>query len=169
MKAKEKSIIEHLKRVKDEKHLTFEEIVNITEEHGERVSLSTVKNVFSENDKHVHDYRNTIKPIARAILGDLNDDQYPIAGSYAAISEYKEFVIEKLEEQLDQYKQQIQVLLQQKESSSRKHKEREAFFLEEIDFYKKQIEWKDSQIKQSREDINRKDAMIRKLLLEDRE
>lgn len=157
MKAKEQSIIDHLKKVKDEKQLTFQEIANITEANGEAVSLSCIKKVFSPNDPHVHDYRRTIRPIARAILGEVDDE---VTGSYQAINEYKEFIIEQQE-------LQIKLLLEQKEASSKKHKDREAFFIDQLAFYKEQIMFKDSQIKRLNEAIDRKDRMIRERLIEE--
>lgn len=156
---KSKNIIEHLKVVKEEKGITFQEISDKTAENREYVSVSTIKNVFSDNDKHVHDYNKTIKPIARVLIGDI-DDNYPIAGSYAAISEYKSEIIEKLEEQ-------IKVLMAQKEASSKKHKEREAFLMEQLDFYKEQIKFKDAEIKRFQENIDRKDKAIKKWLIKE--
>lgn len=157
---KSKNIIEHLKKVKDEKGITFQEISDKTAENHEYVSVSTIKNVFSDNDKHVHDYNKTIKPIARVLIGDIDDDTYPIAGSYAAISEYKDVIIEKLEEQ-------IKILLAQKEASSKKHKEREQLLIEQLDFYKEQIKFKDSQIKRYEENIDRKDKAIKEWLIKE--
>lgn len=164
MEVKEKSqnIIEHLKRVKSEKKLTFQEISDMTAENHEYVSVSTIKNVFSDNNKHTPDYNKTIKPIARVLIGNIDDNQYPIASSYAAISEYKDLIIEKLNEQ-------IATLIAQKESSSKKHKEHEELLVEQLDFYKEQIKFKDSEIKRLSQNIDRKDAMIRKMILNDKE
>lgn len=160
MKVKEKSknIIEQLKKVRVEKGITYQQIADETEKNNESVSLSTIKLVFSDKDTHTHDYEKIIKPIARVVLG-VNKEHGTEVDSYLAISEYKDVIIEKLEEQ-------IKKLLQQKESSSRKHKEREEMLLQQIDFYKEQIHIKDNQIKRYEENIDRKDAMIRKIILE---
>jgi hypothetical protein len=158
VKEQSKNIIEHLKKVKEDKGLTFQEISDMTAENNEYVSVSTIKNVFSEKNKHIPDYNKTIKPIARVLIGDIDDDQYPIASSYAAISEYKDLIIEKLNEQ-------IATLIAQKESSSKKHKEHETLLIEQIDFYKEQIKFKDSEIKRLTANIDRKDAMLKEFLI----
>lgn len=162
MKAKEKSkiIIEKLKKVKEEKGITYQEISDMTAENNEYVSVSTIKNIFSEKDKHDHDYAKTIMPVARALIGNLENENNIEAESYAAINDYKNVVIEKLE-------QRIIELKAQKESSSKKHKDRELFLMEQLDFYKEQIQFKDSQIKRLTANIDRKDAMIKKLLIKE--
>ena len=162
MKAKEKSknIVEHLKRVKEEKGITFQEISDLTAENHEYVSVSTIKNVFSDKNKHAPDYNKTIKPIARALIGDIDDDSYPIAGSYAAINEYKDVIIESLNIEIANLKNQ-------KESASKKYKDREQFLMEQLDFYKEQIKFKDTEIKRLSANIDRKDAMIKKLLVKE--
>ena len=162
VKEQSKNIIEHLKKVKDEKGLTFQEISDLTAENHEYVSVSTIKNVFSSSNKHTPDYNKTIKPIAKVLIGDIDDNQYPIASSYAAINEYKDLIIEKLNEQ-------IATLLSQKEASSKKHKEHESLLINQLDFYKEQIKFKDSEIKRLTENIDRKDAMIRKFVLKEKD
>ena len=162
VKEQSKNIIEHLKKVKDEKGLTFQEISDLTAENHEYVSVSTIKNVFSSSNKHTPDYNKTIKPIAKFLIGDIDDNQYPIASSYAAINEYKDLIIEKLNEQ-------IATLLSQKEASSKKHKEHESLLINQLDFYKEQIKFKDSEIKRLTENIDRKDAMIRKFVLKEKD
>lgn len=158
-----KSIIEHLKRVKENKGLTYKEISDMTAQNGEYVSESTIKKLFSPNDKHTHDYNHTIKPVARVLIGNIDDDALPIAGSYAAINEYKDVVIGRLEKDVAQLKQQCELLVEQKDRASKKYRDREALLLEQIDFYKDQIKFKDSQIKRYEENIDRKDKMIKEL------
>lgn len=162
-----KKIIAHLKKVKEERGLTFKEISDITMENGEYVCESTIKKVFSENDKHNHDYNKTIKPIARVLIGDIDDDNYPIAGSYAAINEYKDAMIDRLENRITELKEQCKRLVKQKEEASHKHREHEAKLQEQIDFCKDQIKFKDSQIIRLNEAIDRKDKMIREKLIEE--
>ena len=157
-----KNIIEHLKRVKEEQGVSFKEISDRTMENGEYVSESTIKKVFSPTTHHAHSYEKTIKPIARALIGDLDDAKYPIAGSYAAINEYKDVIIDQLRRQLDQAKSR-------QEASSHKHHEHEAILLAQLDFYKEQIKFKDEEIKRLVSNIDRKDATIRQLVIKDRD
>ena len=164
-----KHIIEHLKKVKEQTGISFKEISDHTMENGEYVSESTIKKVFSPTDPHTHNYEKTIKPIAKLLIGDIDEDTYPRAASYAAINKYKEEVIRQLRLQVSQYKEQLTILTQQKEASSRKHHEHEAILLAQLDFYKEQLKIKDGEIKRLSTNIDRKDATIRQLLIKDRD
>lgn len=66
-KEKVAEIIAQLKVVRVEKGLSYQKIVDMTEEIGTPVSISTVKRVFTE-DKHSFRW-DTIKPIATVVLG----------------------------------------------------------------------------------------------------
>lgn len=148
VKEKTKNVINELKRMRLEKGFTYQDIAEKTEANGEAVSLSSIKLVFSDNDKHNHDYNKIIKPIANVLLDAKEDDSD--LKSMRAILEYKNELINQLQERLA--------------SKDRKHKEREQFLMEQFDFYKEQIAFKDSQIKRLNEAIDRKDAFIKKQL-----
>lgn len=63
-------IIEKLKAVKEERGYSLQDIVDMTEEAGCAVSLTTVKRVFSNSAKEqTFRYSKTIKPIADVLLG----------------------------------------------------------------------------------------------------
>lgn len=64
-------------------------------------------------------------------------------------------------------KEIIKQLQDRLDAKEKKHKDREEFLVEQINFYKDQIKFKDEQIKRFHENIDRKDAMIRKLLVEE--
>lgn len=147
--AKKKEIIEELKSLRKEKDITFQEIARRTEENGEAVSLSTIKLVFSDKDKHNHDYNKIIKPIANVLL-PLKEDNLE-AQTVTSMLEYKNEIIRQLQNRI--------------ETKDSKHKDREEFLMDQLAFCKEQIKFKDSQIKRLNEAIDRKDAMIRKYLL----
>lgn len=72
-----RKLIAQLKTVKAEKKLSPQDIVDICEENGESVSLSTVKRVFSTDCESMNfRYDATIRPIAKAVLG-LSDEFDP--------------------------------------------------------------------------------------------
>ena len=72
-----RKLIAQLKTVKSEKKLSPQDIVDICEENGEPVSLSTVKRVFSPDCESMNfRYDATIRPIAKAVLG-LSDEFDP--------------------------------------------------------------------------------------------
>lgn len=140
--------IEELRELRELKKVTYEQIVAQTEENGERVSLSTVKSVFSGDKKHNHDYNNTLLPIFNA-LSDKGEDDNPIVQILQTRLEIKNEAIRQLEERL--------------EIKDRKHKDREQFYMQQIEFLQSQISFKDEQIKHHNEAMDRKDAKLKEL------
>lgn len=140
LKVKKKELIEDFKRLRIEKGLTYQDISDKTYENGEGVSLSTIKLIFSDRDPHDHDYNKILKPIANVLL-PFNED--------------------------DLEAQTVQTMLDYKNEMIRRYQEREEFLMEQLSFYKEQIKFKDSQIRRLNDSIDRKDAMIRKYLIDD--
>lgn len=63
-------LLAKLRAAREAKGLSYQDIVDITEENGEAISLSTVKRVFAkESDIEDFRYGQTIRPIVRAVLG----------------------------------------------------------------------------------------------------
>lgn len=152
MKTKKKELIEELKHLRLERGYTYQEIADKTEENGEAVSLSTIKLVFSNRDTHDHDYRKVLKPIANVLLPF--DDDNTESQTVQTILDYKNEIIRQLQERLDR--------------KDNRHKAQIESLEEDIKFYKDQIKFKDSQIKRLNEAIDRKDAIIRDQLLNDK-
>lgn len=152
--AKKLELIEELKALRMEKGITYQQIVDGTEENGCPVSLSTVKLVFSDKRNHDHDYNNVLKPIADVLSPPSQDDQLEVKILQTRL-ELKEEIILQLQQRL--------------EKKERKHKDREDFFIEQLNFYREQIQFKNSQIKRLNEAIDRKDKMIRERLIEEKE
>ena len=146
--AEQLKFIEELRELKDQKKMTFEQIVEKTEENGEGVSLSTVKSVFSRDKKHNHDYNNTLLPIFNA-LSEREDTDDPIIHILLTRLEIKNEAIRQLEERL--------------ETKDRKHKDREQFYMNVIDHLQKEITFKNEQIKHHNEAMDRKDATLKEL------
>lgn len=152
MNAKKLEFIEELKALRKEKGITYQQIVDETEVNGEPVSLSTIKHVFSDKYSHDHDWKTVLRPIANVLIPPTEDDDLETRALQTRIELNKE-IIKQLQERL--------------ETKERKHKDREAFLMEQIDFYKTQIVFKDNEIKRFQENIDRKDSMLRKYLSED--
>lgn len=152
VKAKKLELISELKELRKEKGMTYQDIVDATEVMGCRVSMSSVKSVFSDRQTHEHDYQHTLKPIADALMSPSEDDDLEIKVLQTRL-EIKDEVVKQLEERIDKKEQ--------------RHKDREEFLMEQLQFYKEQIQFKDSQIKRLNEAIDRKDAMIRKYLIKE--
>jgi transcriptional regulator with XRE-family HTH domain len=153
-------IIKDLRIVREQKGITYQQIADITEANGEAVSLSTIKKVFGGEYNHNHSYEHTIRPIARALEAEdkkVGDIDYQLL---VARLELKDTILQQQEEII----KALKTRLERKDS---RHKDREALYLEQIDFYKDQIRFKDEQIRRYQANIDRKDAMLRKLLAEE--
>ena len=116
-KDKVDEIIARLKVVKREKGYSYQKIVDMTEEIGESVSMSTVKRVFSEGQ---HEFRwATIKPIATVLLGvgfetpepDESDPDQP--QKYYAVIEGLKAIVEAKGEMIDSKNESIKYLEKQ--------------------------------------------------------
>ena len=152
--AKKQELIEELKALRIEKWYTYQQIADETELMGCPVSLSTVKLVFSDKRSHNHDYNNILRPIADVLSSPSADDTLEIKTLQTRL-ELKEEIIK-------QYQLRI-------ENKDKKYKDRESFYMQQIEFLQNQINFKDSEIKRLTENIDRKDATIRDYLLTNNE
>ena len=157
-------VINDLKIVREQKNISYQEIANRTEANGEAVSLSTIKSVFSDKQKHNHNYENTILPIARALEPEDKDD---------VDVQLFEARLDLKDEMLKEKMRTIEELKERIAAKEEKHKYREHFLIEQIDFYKEQIKakdeqirFRDKQIKRYEENIDRKDKELRRLYTE---
>lgn len=149
--AKKTELINELKALRLEKGITFQEIADKTEVNGEPVSLSTIKKVFSDRYNHDHDYNHVLKPIANVLSPASEDDSLEVRTLQTRL-ELKEEIINQYQKRLD--------------NKDKKYKDRELFYMKQIDFLQNQIAFKDEQIKHHYETIDRKDNLIRELLVD---
>lgn len=159
LNAKKVEFIDELKELRKEKGITYQQIADETEKNGEAVSLSTIKHVFSDKYNHDHDWKSVLRPIANVLMPPSEDDDLETRALQTRLELNKE-IIKQLQDRL--------------EAKEQKHKDREAFLLEQISFYKDQIVFyqdqmkvKDAEIKRFQENIDRKDSMLRKFLSEE--
>lgn len=140
-------IVTKLKRVREENGLSYQKIVDMVEQNGEYVSISTVKRVFSDGSEDFgFQFENTLKPIANAVLGIYSETDVVTASevdALKAIVAYKSDRIAELEAQINRT-----------EESYRRR----------LDFLKEQISLKDDRIDRRDVMIENKDAMIERLL-----
>ena len=59
MKKATRKVVLRLKEVREQKHLTYQEIVDICENNREAVSLSSVKRLFAPGSEDKADYRRS--------------------------------------------------------------------------------------------------------------
>lgn len=151
---KKLELINELKALKEQKGLTYQQIADITEENGEAVSVSSIKKLFSDRYDHDPDYEHTLRPIAEALSPPVEGDNLE-ESTFRTRLQIKEEIIGQLKERLD--------------NKEEKWRMREEFLMDELAFYREQIKWKDEQIKRLNEAIDRKDGMLRELLVGDKE
>ena len=74
----DRELLVKLREAKEARGLSHQDIVNITEENGEAVSLSSVRRVFDKDSK-IEDfrYKTTLRPIIRAVLGFDEENKPP--------------------------------------------------------------------------------------------
>ena len=146
--AKKTELIKELKELRKEKGITYQEIADKTMENGEPVSLSTIKLVFSDTRSHDHDYKNVLKPISDVLTPPSDDDTLEL--------KVLQTRLELKEEMLNQFQDRLTV-------KEKKHKDRETFYMQQIEFLQQQISFKDEQIKHHNEAMDRKDATLKEL------
>lgn len=102
-------LVQHLREIKTERHLSFPQIQKMIEANGDFVSERTLRRVFADDaEGQRFRYEITLKPIARALLytdnvsGNGNDEE--LAKSLKSIIHIKNEEIEMLQEQLDALK-----------------------------------------------------------------
>lgn len=145
---KKLELIQELKELRQQKGMTYQQIADKTVANGEAVSLSTVKLVFSTTRTHDHDYNNVLKPIANALS---DEDTLEIKVLQTRLS-LKDEIISQLRERLARKEQ--------------RYRDQEAMLLEQLAFYRDEVKFKSEEIKRFQQNIDRKDAMLRKYLMD---
>lgn len=146
--SKKLELIQELKELRQQKGMTYQQIADKTVENGEGVSLSTIKLVFSDTRSHDHDYNNVLKPIANALS---DEDTLEIKVLQTRLS-LKDEIISQLRDRLARKEQ--------------RHRDQEAMLLEQLAFYRDEVKFKSEEIKRFQQNIDRKDAMLRKYLMD---
>lgn len=101
---KTKDIILKLKEVRDEKGLSYNDIVALVEKNNDFVSRSSVQRVFSEGSEDLSfRYEDTIRPIAKALLDieTIEDTDDLDTQAMKSLLKYKIQRIEDLEKEID--------------------------------------------------------------------
>ena len=134
-------IIVQLKAVQEKKKLSIPDIIKMVNASGEFVSETAIRRVFKAGSE-INDsfnYEHTLKPIAQVLLvQDSSEDAITHASTQAflAINQYKDEQIESLKKQIESMREQYDTRMA---------------------FLRDQIEKKDDR-------MDRKDAIIEKLL-----
>lgn len=146
-------LLQEIRELKEAKKISCQDIVNKTIENKEGVGINTVKKVFGTKYlEQTFDYNHTLIPIYNALL-DKKDNDDPIVKILHTRLEIKRETIKQLEARL--------------ETQEQKHIEREHFLMElindlrdELKDYRKEINFKNEQIKHHNDAMDRKDNEI---------
>lgn len=143
-----RDIILKLKEVREEKKLSYGDILDIMEKNGDYLSKSTLSRLFAEGSEDVSfKYEETIRPVAKALLDmeTIEDTDDMDTKALKSLIKYKMQVIEDLERQIVELKSELD------EEKLKRHekmdKERDQFH-RSLGFLKDQISLKDHRIDQ---------------------
>ena len=141
-----KDIIIKLKEVRDERKLSYNDILALLERNGDFLSKTTISRVFADGSEETSfRYEETLRPIANALLDieNLEEDDSMDVQAMKSLLKYKIRVIEDLERQvadletaLDKEKIKYHEKLDKEREQSRRS----------IDFLKEQISLKDKRM-----------------------
>jgi len=157
-------IIIKLKQVREQKGLSYGDILNLLEKNGDFLSKSTLSRIFQEGSENLSfRYEETIRPIAKALL-DIEtieaDDNLDVQ-VMKTLLQYKIQRIEELEWQLDH----INSLFETERSKMNEKLEQErSRWSKTIDFLKEQIALKDQRMDLLLKAVQEKDTRYEALL-----
>ena len=154
-----KDVILKLKEVREEKGLSFNDIIKLMEENGDYISKSTISRVFADgSEESSFRYEETIRPIAKALLDieEIEDDDNTDVRAMKSLLKYKIERIEELEHQIEHL--QAALNAEKVKNHEKLEKEREQH-QRSIEFLKNQIDLKDKRMDMLLEHIlNEKEA-----------
>jgi transcriptional regulator with XRE-family HTH domain len=159
-----RDIILKLKKVRDEKGLSYGDILDLMEKNNDFLSKSTISRVFSEGSEELSfRYEETIRPIAKALLDieTIEDDDNMDVQAMKSLLKYKIQRIEELEKQI----KDLETIIDKDKIKHHEKLEKErAASRKSIDFLKDQISLKDKRMDYLLDALHEKDARNTDLL-----
>lgn len=152
-----RDIIIKLKEVREEKGLSYTDILNLMEKNGDFLSKSTISRVFAEGSEDLSfKYEETIRPIAKALLDieTIEDDDNMDIQAMKSLLKYKIQRIEELEAIIKDLKASLDREKVKYHEKLDLERERHS---KSIDFLKGQIDLKDKRMDQLLEAVFKKD------------
>ena len=159
-----KDIIIKLKEVREEKNLSYNDILEMMEKNNDFVSKSTISRVFADGSEEMSfRYEETIRPIANALLDieTIEDDDNMDIKAMKTILKYKIQRIEDLEQQVEHLQS---VLNKQKLELYERLEEERARSERSIDFLKEQVAYKDKRMDLLLDAVQVKDKLHQEML-----
>ena len=159
-----KDLIIKLKEVREEKGLSFNDILTLMENNGDFLSKSTISRVFAEgSEEQSFRYEETIRPIAKALLDieTIEDNDTMDVRAMKSLLKYKIQRIEDLEKQIEH----LQTALDKEKIKSHEKLEQERErFNKSIEFLKEQVAYKDKRMDFLLDAVAEKDKMHKEML-----
>ena len=159
-----KDIILKLKQVREEKGLSYSDILELMEKNGDFLSKSTISRVFSDGSEDLSfRYEETIRPIAKALLDieNIEDDDNMDIKAMKSLLKYKIQRIEELEQEIERLKAEMD---SEKVKYHEKMDKERTQWTKSIDFLKEQISLKDKRIDALLDSVQCKDSRYEELL-----
>lgn len=159
-----KDIIIKLKEVREEKGLSYSDIVSLMEKNGDYLAKSTISRVFSDGSEELSfKYEETIRPITKALLDieTIEDDDNMDTKAMKSLLKYKIQRIEDLEREV----QRLETALSKEKIKYHEKLDKErAQHTRSIEFLKEQISLKDKRMDQLLEAVFKKDMIHNELV-----
>lgn len=159
-----RDLIIQLKEVREEKGLSYNDILSLMEKNGDYLSKSTISRVFSDGSEELSfRYEETIRPLAKVLLDieNIEDDDTLDTRAMKSLLKYKIERIEELEKQVEKLENDI---VKMKLSNHEKMEAEREVYNRRVDFLKNQIELKDKRMDQLLEAVFTKDKLYNELL-----
>lgn len=159
-----RDLIIQLKEVREEKGLSYNDILSLMEKNGDYLSKSTISRVFSDGSEEMSfRYEETIRPLAKVLLDieTIEDDDNLDTRAMKSLLKYKIQRIEELEKQVEKLDCDIVKI---KLSNHEKMEAEREVYNRRVEFLKGQIELKDKRMDQLLEAIFTKDKLYNELL-----
>lgn len=159
-----KEVIIKLKQVREEKGLSYADIMALLEKNNEFLAKSTISRVFSEGSEELSfRYEETIRPLANALLDieTIEDTDNMDIQAMKSLLKYKIDRIEELERQIESLEAALD---REKVKCAEKLETEREQHNKSIEFLKKQIELKDKRMDLLLEAVHAKDSRHDELL-----
>jgi len=159
-----RDIIIKLKEVREEKGLSYNDILSLLEKNNEYLAKSTIARVFGEGSEDLSfRYEETIRPIANALL-DIEKFEETDDLDTKAMKSLLKYKIERIEELERQVGQLESALDKEKIRYHEKLDAEREIFNQRIDFLKEQVAYKDKRMDMLLEAVFEKDKMHKEML-----
>lgn len=155
-----RDVILKLKEVREEKGLSYADILDLMEQNGDFVSKSTLSRVFAEGSEDIKfRYEDTIRPIANALLDieNIEEDDDMDVRAMKSLLKYKIQRIEELEQQIEHLEAALDKEKLKYHEKLDKERERSR---RSIEFLKEQISLKDKRMDMLLDAVFEKNKLI---------